>query len=158
MSKGKAFVVVGHSHWGKTFTLNALTEECGGGRGKRSVNIKNKKIPIKKMSNDDEPDRGENLLGFIKKRAASQTQAIVMPFCPNFSDERKKETKEILKTLNSFYDIFFLVLKNAYNDTRKIVPSEIGELERYGVVEEISGKLECEVRAEKFKNFIGKFL
>lgn len=158
MSKGKAFVVVGHSHWGKSYTLNALTRKYGGGWYKRSVTIKQEKIPVKKMSNDDKP--AEDLMGFIREKVDSRAQAIIIPFCPNFFAGRREETEKILNALRTAYEVFFMILKKAQGDgdTREIQDDEVTELGHYGKVEIVSEKLDKDMRAERFRSFVEKFL
>ena len=50
INKGKAFIMVGHSSWGKSKTLNALTSNS---YSIRFINICGFNIFIKRMSNDD---------------------------------------------------------------------------------------------------------
>lgn len=157
MSKGKAFVVAGHSHWGKSFTLSALTERYGGGRHKRSVTIRHEMIPVKKMSNDDKPV--DELIGFIKKHSDG-SRCIIIPLCPKFSEEHRRDTERLIESLREFYEAYFMVLKKAQGDgdSREIQDSEVLALRSYGCVEIISEKLDEYARAERFKDFIEKYL
>jgi len=58
--KKKAFAVVGHSNWGKSYTLRALTDNTP---QYRWWEIKGELFNIKRMSNDDDT---EGLLEFVE--------------------------------------------------------------------------------------------
>lgn len=161
MSKGKAFVVVGHSCWGKSYTLNALTEKYGGGPKNRSVTINNKKIPVRKRSNDDMPTADE-LIKFIKKQA-EDSRCIIFPLCPNFSKKRQKDTENLLKILRDLYDTSFMVLKKCQRsgNSGEISAADIEKLRAYGDVPEelmVSEKLNEYARADMLKAFVEKWL
>jgi predicted ATP-dependent endonuclease of OLD family len=153
MSKSKVFVLVGHSNWGKSFTLNALTERYGDGWKKRSVIIKHELIPIKKMSNDDRPV--DEIIKFAKRQIAGSKNFIIA-LCPNFSPDRKKDTEKLLKILKDNCKVYFMLLKRAQGDSdiRELQQSEIMVLREYGKIEPISKKIDKYVRAKKFKDFI----
>lgn len=123
----------------------------------RSVTIKQERIPVKKMSNDDRPV--DDLIGFIK-RQSDGFRCIIIPLCPNFSEERRQDTERLIEFLRGFYEAYFMVLKKAQGDgdSREIQDSEVMALRSYGRVEIISEKLDKYVRAERLKDFIEKYL
>jgi len=91
MSKGKAFVVVGHSNWGKSRTLRQLT----GSKRKAWIQIKDFRIFIRRMSNDD---IAKDLKEFLEKIDPNFKRIIIITLCPNFDDPDRR-TKEILNLL-----------------------------------------------------------
>jgi len=136
MKKRKAFLIVGHRHWGKSVTLSALAN------GKRSMILDGKTLSVRRMSNDDiDKDDPEKFWRFV--RDLSDLYA-VFAFCPKFDGDaqfvrHKLDAPTILKKLNENYQLFFWVIKHSQNPKRKR-PREIDEatLERlrdYGTLE-----------------------
>jgi hypothetical protein len=146
MPKGKAFIVVGHSSWGKSRTLRQLT----GSKRRAWIQIRDVWIFIRRMSNDD---IAEDLRRFLDKIDPNVKKIIIITLCPNFDDPERK-TKEILKLLKDKYTPSFFVLKRRYNANDEVSDKEITALKSVGVVEVINGKVEDTERARKFKQFV----
>ncbi len=148
--QGKAFVLVGHAHWGKSETLK---EFKGGGNRNLWITIENIRIFIRMTSNDDDEDALDN---FIKDLEVGEKPVLVLTLCPKFSNGSK--TRKILESLNKDYELFFFVLRRKYKPERDIPEEEISRLRPFGEVEVLEGKLEKKDRAKKFRDFIKKHL
>ena len=147
----KAYILVGHSNWGKSYTLKELT---GNNSRQKYTNINGTNISVKKMSNDDS---SFGLLNFIKQKTLNK-QTIIIALCPSFEDKNKK-TIEIIEELKSkSFSCYFFILSEKYTGIGKIKDEEINELKKYGTIEILTGKLDSLVRASKFKEFIEKHL
>jgi hypothetical protein len=131
MSRGKAFLVVGHKNWGKSSTLKALTD---GSRHPRTWVIKSVAFLIRRMSNDDFP---ESLIKLVSGLDPDVVPNVIATLCPTFND--KKALPALLETLNilrSKYQLFFFVLRHKGSNPDATIPDDESEkLERYGLVE-----------------------
>jgi GTP-binding protein EngB required for normal cell division len=148
----KAFILVGHSNWGKSRTLKCLT---GNSRYVKKIPIAGITFFIRRMSNDDD---GQSLLDFVSK---IDQPNIIMTLCPNFQENEK--TIDILSTLTSNnYYLFFFVLKYKYDQSQKISQEEIEELKNYSdsnFIEIFNDKNSPDyLRANEFRRFIEKHL
>ncbi len=150
MNTKRAFLLIGHSNWGKSETLFRLT---GNSRQKRNIIISKMELHVKRSSNDDNSTK---LLDFVKNK---NHLLQIIAFCPNF-DNPERKSKEILEVLKvKGYQISFFVLKYKFNSQDiMITDSEIEELKNYGNCEIYNESEEAEIRAEKFKTFIIKTL
>jgi len=115
----QAFLVVGHSHWGKSTTLRALT---GSARIKKIV-IDGKGFFVRKMSNDDKP---RDYSDFISNLDPTKKPLVIMAYCP--------ETV-LINALAKKYELFFWILEHKFDDTTSISASEIEALRALGHVE-----------------------
>jgi hypothetical protein len=148
MNSPKAFVVVGHSNWGKSRTLRQL---AGGSRRRAWVLLNGEIwIFIRRMSNDDIPD---DLLDFVRRLDANKKAIIIIALCPDFDDNSKK-TQLILDLLKKKYSIFFFVLKKKYDGDDEISDAEISSLRKYGQVEVFNSKSEDTVRAQSLRRYV----
>lgn len=147
--KKKCFFLVGHSNWGKSYTLVQLTG--GSSRVKHTI-INGTSIFVRKMSNDDD---SRKLLNFVKNDIDNKNN-IIIAFCPSFaSEERAQNSIEILETLkDKGFESYFFILHNKYNSAEQISADEIEKLKEYGECEVLIGNKISEVRAEEFKKFI----
>ena len=93
MPKGKAFIVVGHRHWGKSSTLKALTN---GNVHDDSIEIDGRSFFIRRMSNDDD---SEGLVEFAKG-LKPKIDLLLMTLCPAF-DKPERMTNEVLELLHA---------------------------------------------------------
>lgn len=150
MSKGKAFIVVGHSNWGKSRTLRQLT----GSKRRSWIQLKDVWIFIRRMSNDD---IAEDLLKFLEKIVPEEKNVIIITLCPNFADPERK-TNEIIRILNDKYTPFFFVLKNRYSNDAVVSEEEISTLKTVGFLEVLLGKVVDSERARSLKKFIEKHI
>ena len=152
--KGKAFIVVGHSNWGKSFTLISLT----GSRHKMWIKLNEKLLKVKKMSNDDIPKGPGGLLDYVEASIKSKYAYIVLALCPNFVDA-DRETEHILQTLSTKYDLFFWVMRERYGDrATQVTEDQINRLKQWGTVEVFEGQAVDTERATRFKKFIEQHL
>ncbi len=146
----KAFILVGHSNWGKSETLARLTKED---RYKRHI-ILDDIAPhltayVRRCSNDDNPVSLTNFATGLGLRI--RQDYLIMTLCPNFRD--KVSTEVILKSLSSRYKLYFFILKKKYSGDGEIEGEEIMQLEKYGTYI-LEQNLESEKRAKAFQNFI----
>jgi hypothetical protein len=148
MESKKAFVVVGHRHWGKSTTLRELAD------GKYSALINGQEFAIKRMSNDDPPV--ERLLEFIRKAKTSSKALLIIALCPDFYTDDTITT--VLKELKG-YDLLFWVIQHSQNPNdrppRRIPDSEIEALRRVGKVEVFSRK---DSTAAELANALRRFI
>src|SRR5882672_9748225 len=112
MTRYKAFLIVGHRHWGKSVTLRTLT------RGHRSIVIDSEMLFVRRMSNDDvAKDYPERFWHFIEDNPQSH---MLIAFCPNFDADaeavgRRMDALTILTELRKTHDIFFWVIQHSQN-------------------------------------------
>jgi hypothetical protein len=148
MATGKAFVVVGHSNWGKSKTLSALTDNK---HQVRKIVLKGKKFLIRRMSNDDVPD---DLIAFLCKLDPLQWPYLIITLCPNFEDPAKR-TVEILKRLTQKYEASFWVMLHKFRGKATILPGEVDRLAAYGRTEIFdSRESDASERAAAFRSFV----
>jgi len=146
--KNKAFILVGHSNWGKSETIYSLKDDD---RKKQHVIIKKAWILVRSRSNDDIK---HELLIMIKKIVKMDYKVIIILLCPRFD---KKDTRNTLKILNELikkYSLYFFVLEKKYGIDKTIRRTEIGKLKRYGRVKVLKGENERNIRAKEFKKYI----
>ncbi len=147
-----AIVLVGHSNWGKSKTLKALTNDIV---QYRYWDIADKAFFIRRMSNDD---LSEDLKNFIINISPEEQEYVLLTLCPDF-DEPLKYVKANLITLSKKYAVFFFVLQHAYDSDRSVSSEEIEQLKEYGEVEVFSVKnAEAASRAKALKRFIESVL
>lgn len=146
ISKGKAFVVVGHKNWGKSLTLKALTK---GNHHERSININGTKLAVRRVSNDDIP---LSFLDFVNNLDPNKKPNVILTLCP---DSEIDATIKILDALSEKYRLFFWVIENQYGNGRQITSAEIKGLRRYGDVEVFCEKgAESTRRSQRFRHFV----
>lgn len=147
----KAFIYVGHSHWGKSWTLRVLTN---GKKDKKTFVLEGIWFWVRKMSNDDE---AEGLLGEIMKIPASWYDHFVLAYCPSHLTDDL--AREILEELGIHCKPHFFVQDQRFgHPSRRIPEEEITALREIGVVEVLSGQHEYTVRAARFLKFIQRHL
>ncbi|MDO9358387.1 MAG: hypothetical protein Q7T70_05285 [Polaromonas sp.] len=148
MPKPKVIFVVGHSNWGKSETLRALT---GGNWRVRRTKIADVEYFIRRMSNDDQPK------SFIKRMTTIHPDIwpnIIAALCPDFDDSSKKTSAVLQALRDKGYRLFFWVLHEQYGTGELISPAEISSLRAFGKVELFSEVAEAGVRGKKLKAFI----
>ena len=143
----KAFILVGHSNWGKSATLKAMT---GGKPHIHYHQIADKKFFIRRMSNDDFP---EEFRDFCESLDPDTKEYLLTTLCPDF-DNQFKYTANSLIILKEKYDLSFFVLKHKYGSDRCVTDQEMNSLEDYGPVYVYDKKSEAKDRAEAFKAYI----
>lgn len=151
----KCFILVGHSHWGKSETLWALTE----GDLRRHMPIpaisRHLVAYVRRISNDDNEDALIRFSGDLALRI--RRDYLVLTFCPKLSALRNCRT--ILRNLQSEYDLFFFVLREDYSQRRHITEQEIDFLRDYATdLSILNGHHEREVRARRFVAYIKRCL
>jgi hypothetical protein len=145
--KKKAFVLIGHSNWGKTKTLFELK---GKNRKVFYVKISNEWFLIRTRSNDD---IYRELLIMIEEIVLREVEYIIFPLCPDFID-KNKVTLEILQAVAVKYETFFYVLEKKYGEEEYISQTEIETLKKFGKVKVLKGQFEAKYRSQEFKNYI----
>ncbi len=147
MSK-KAFLIVGHSNRGKSWTIRSLIE---GHSHKNRFTLDNHELFVRRMSNDDNED---SLLRFVKKGIRNKPGDVILTFCPRFE---RDETKEILDLLKLDFELHFFVLQYQQHPKKDgvISDAEIESLKKYGAKLEIFSKKDLPDNiAAKFEKFV----
>lgn len=121
MANTRAFLVVGHRHWGKSTTLRALTNHQRGW-----VMLDGKRFFVRLMSNDDVPDSYED---FINGLDPAKKPFIIAAYCP------ENLPYPLITALAKKYNVFLWVLEHNYHDTAAVAASEIEALRKFGKVE-----------------------
>lgn len=147
MTQPRAVFVVGHSNWGKSRTLRALTD---GNAHRRYVQLRGVEFFIRRMSNDDRPDE---FYAFVNSLRPSHTPQLIAAFCPSFGDPRAQRCLDHL--VHHGYGLFFWVMRRAYLAARVVTADEIGRLRASGTVEIYDrGDAEDGVRATALRQFV----
>jgi hypothetical protein len=148
----KIVFVVGHENWGKSKTLKSLTN---GSRYIKNYSINNINWFIRRMSNDDYPDKYYDFMDNLDIKTKSN---VIAAFCPNFDEKRNEKTVEILNSLkNKGYDLYFWVIEHQFITKKKMDSSFINELKNFGEVKIYSKCEEANLRALALKDFIKKY-
>jgi hypothetical protein len=105
------------------------------------------------MSNDDDEKK---LLEFVKGIQKSIYTNYLIAFCPR--QNQSERTQEILSILAESGDLYFFVQKNQYGSTNIIQEDEIEGLTELGIVNVLDENIEYTQRANRFLNFIKKWL
>ena len=143
-----AIVLVGHSNWGKSKTLKALTNDIV---QYRYWDIADRTFFIRRMSNDD---FSQDLKEFVENLSPDKQEFVLLTLCPDF-DEPLKYAKANLIKLSQKYTLNFFVLQYAYDSDRSVSSTEIGKLKEYGSVEVFTSKnAEAVTRAKALRRFI----
>ena len=146
MPKPQAFLVVGHSNWGKSQTIRALT---GGRRG--WVRILGRDFFVRLMSNDDPPVAGYRR--FIGRLRPARHVLVVAPYCPEPS-----RRASLLAQWASKYTLRLWVLADNYHGGRAMHAAELAQLQRHGTVAVFHGaRVEAPVRAVALRRFIARY-
>lgn len=143
----KAFIVVGHSNWGKSATLKALT---GGKIQIRYFHIAERKIFVRRMSNDD---FSEKFREFCETLDPIERNYLLATLCPDFDDPRK-HTAVSLEILKRKYRLHFFVLRYKFDKRAQITEKEITKLSHYGSVFSYEKKSEPMERANALREYI----
>ncbi|OHD54880.1 MAG: hypothetical protein A2Y33_16020 [Spirochaetes bacterium GWF1_51_8] len=154
----KAFILVGHSDWGKSETLYSLTDNSR----HSYYYLEDHCFITQRMSNDDESE-WYSLYNSLERKIKKNwnSNPLLFALCPNFS-EGAKNTINILELLKqNKYKMYFFVLQKKYtNNFRKdsllVSPQEVQILMEYGEVEVFSEMKESFERAKAFESFIKK--
>jgi len=130
MQKGRAFFVVGRKNWGKSDTLEALTD---GSPHFRWWKIKGNDFFIRRMSDDDDPRAYEKFANDLDPESKPRVLAAL---CPGFVDRKQRSTLiEVFRNLKRSYELFFFVLRNKGNNPAHIITDEeIEPFDRFGLV------------------------
>jgi len=148
MPKPKVFFVVGHSNWGKSKTLRALTNED---YRVRRTTISGVEYFIRRMSNDDLPDSFIEWMTMVNPK---KWPNILATLCPDFEDPDKGTVAVLQALQDKGYKLFFWVLSKKFGTNDFIQAHEISRLRAFGKVEVIKDEWEASVRGKKFKAFV----
>lgn len=142
-----AVFIVGHSNWGKSRTLKALTDD----RLLRYWTVADTEFFIRRMSNDDRP---AGLVDLARRLNPRETEHVIMALCPNF-DEPWAKTAVILDAVQSKgYRMWFWVMERAFRGDLTVSANEIQLLREYGTVSVIRERLPAEARARSLSAFL----
>ena len=148
MSKPKVVFVVGHSNWGKSQTLRALT---GGSHRIRRTEIAGIEYFIRRMSNDDQP---KGFVKWMKAMHPDRWPQILAALCPDF-DNPAKDTAGVLQSLrDNGYKLYFWVLRSQYGTDNRISSTDISRLRSFGKVDIFDEIAEANARAKRFKAYV----
>lgn len=152
--------VVGHEHWGKSYTLLALKQICGSRRSHWYVTIDDSRFRVHTSSNDDFPMRYKN---FILSYSGDHLIAALCPKFRKFSNynRREKTIEEILRSLRRRgYTLVFWVIKHKWSEPVRVVSGEeISELRKYGKVKVLDQvRVGDRERAKRFRSFVLRVL
>ena len=143
----KAFIYVGHADWGKSFALKQITDNSS---RKKTVQINNKWVWVRKMSNDDDAN---GLLSFSKTIPSNGYKNFILAYCPKH--EHDQGAMDILNTLQGSCELYFFIQEIKYSDPSQSIPTtQIDYLNKIGTVQILSGQNPDTVRAEQFLSFI----
>lgn len=152
MKKPIAILVAGHSNWGKSATLKALTE----GRLFRSYQLSGADFFIRRMSNDDYTEAYRD---FIDECVAAPSGNILAAFCPHFEAGDLRFTEHSLAALKKKYDVYIFALKYQYHTDNRITDQELNSMGRFGEVQIFDDKnAEAEDRAVALEDFVTSIL
>ncbi len=111
---------------------------------------------VKHMSSDDIPD---SVIAFVKALESKRRPLVLIALCPNFTDEKTRKTREIIKIVREKgYEIFFWVLQKQYGGERVVAEEEIGQLKLFGQVQTYEGRAESPERSGILKRQITKWI
>lgn len=144
--KPRMFLVVGHSHWGKSRTLRALT----GGRLLRSITIGGANLHIRRMSNDDRP---EELEAHFRHLANDGNRDAISALCPKLTGA-DQTAADLLDILTPTYEILFWVQQRSFRGDRFISSAEVAAMKSRGVVHVYDQHGEALDRARDLRAFI----
>jgi hypothetical protein len=153
--KKKVFIYVGHSNWGKSFALKIIT---GNNSKRKTVQIAQYNVRVRKMSNDDD---GTGLLNWVRTFPIQAYQRFIIAFCPNVPPITGNATLQqnialdILLELQANNILYFFVQEEKFNFPQiKISQTEINWIRTFGTVQVLPGQNVDTVRAAEFSRFI----
>ena len=151
MDKSRVFLVVGHSNWGKSRTLRALTNGVLTKGLHPWITIDERQFFVRMMSNDDVPSSNPTSYPtLIHNLTPEQIPFVIMAYCPE-----KDSSSPLITALAKKYEIFAWVLEHKYDCKESIKESEIKALRKFGMVECYTPKhTEAEARATALVQFI----
>jgi hypothetical protein len=142
MQAGKAFFVVGHSRWGKSSTLIALT----GSHREREHEMGGRVFSIRRTSNDDEAEAWIRASGRLRPDSKPY---LILTLCPT------TEVQPALESLRDRYHLYFWIMRDKQQGhPAQISDEEIARLRGIGTVRILEGRREPPQRAELFVTFI----
>jgi hypothetical protein len=149
----KAIAVVGHSNWGKSYTLKSFI----GSPHKHWIKIGETWYYVKHMSNDDISGR---LLAWIEEfiiKYSNQDYGLIFALCPDFENLEKK-TEQILKLFqDKDIKLGFFVLKQNFRNTLYISNDEIEKLKHFGKLNLFDGREEANIKAKALLTYVKSF-
>ena len=129
--KGYAFLIVGHSNFGKSETLWALTDYAEK-RGKQPpCTIAGVDFFVRRMSNDDAPYQNpRSYEEFVEAIGAEpeRYRNFISAFCPRFSE---KKTERFLSAFKERHDVYAMVIRQSHKGDATVSDEEIALLSKY---------------------------
>jgi len=148
-AKGKIAFVVGHTNWGKSTTLRALTHD---NFRLRWHSISGFDFFIRRMSNDDYPD---SYIDFMRRITPTKYDHLIAAMCPEFNSSENPTETILLSLQKKGFELYFWVLeKEQGHGERTVRSSEILTLRKHGVVEIHDTKTTPQKNAKLFSKFI----
>jgi energy-coupling factor transporter ATP-binding protein EcfA2 len=149
MPRHRIVFVVGHSNWGKSSLLRAMT---GRNFHQKKESIANVEFFIRRMSNDDKP---KGYVEFMRSLKLQRRPNVIAAFCPKFGS-KEDTTPAILQPLKQKgYELFFWVMQYQQGPGgSEITNTEIEVMRRFGHVEVFHGKTTPQSLARKFSAFV----
>lgn len=145
--KPYAFLLAGHSHWGKSRTLRSLTVE----RRPAWTRIAEVSFFIRRMSNDD---WNEHYRNFITSCVEDTSSNLIVAFCPNF-EIPGRYSLDTLQRISAQYRVHVFALRHQYRSNLVISDLEIQTMSRFAEVRIYDERdREAPERAIAFRNYI----
>lgn len=148
IKKPIAILVAGHSNWGKSATLKALTES----RLVRSYEFAGAYFFIRRMSNDDYTGGYKK---FIDECVAKSNGNILAAFCPHFEMGDLRFAEYSLSQLQQQYQLYIFSLKYQYSTENRITDQELATMAQFAEVRIFDDQFaEAEDRAAALEEYI----
>lgn len=148
---GKIAFVVGHSNWGKSSTLRALTKDDF---RVRWHTISKVDFFIRRMSNDDQE---QGYIDFMGRITPAKYETMIATLCPKLGDFENPAEKILDNLRNKGFQLFFWVIEKEQGQGERVISKrEIAMLRQYGTIEINSGKFTSKQNAKLFSSFISE--
>ena len=149
MQAAKIFFVVGHSNWGKSSLLRAMTD---GNSYQKKIIITNTEFFIRRMSNDDQP---QGYVEFMRSLTPQSRPNVVAAFCPKFNSNGDTDPAILQPLKEKGYELLFWVMRNQQGPGGGIITDfEIEKMREAGNTEVFLEKTSPHILAKNFKSFV----
>jgi hypothetical protein len=147
----RAFIYVGHANWGKSYALRVVTHR---NKDTKVINLNNKQVRVRKMSNDDQEIAMQT---FVDHIPASQFDRFILAYCP--THDTVAGAMAILNSLQRYCELVFFIQESKFKNPTLLIPaSELVHLRSIGRVHVLSGNHPDTTRAARFLSFIRPFV
>ncbi len=145
---GKIVFVCGHSNWGKSETLAALTDWE---HRKRWTEIDGVDFWVKRMSNDDRP---KEYFGIMGRLDPASEPHVLAAMCPEFESPKADPSELLTRLRDRGYRLYFWVMEHQYGRPYSVTADQIARLKTFGDVDVFSRRVEAEERAAALRAYI----